>query len=115
MSNLTNLHAILTALATEYTTEHATVRVYYGAKAQLYITGTHGEHVRAILERMIAEADDLRAKLPGRALGIAKHRGYRIWNTHDDTGLCDGKRAAVTIELTEAEDFDVLRGAVASL
>lgn len=112
---LKNLHAQLVEIAARYATDVAKVSVHFGLKAQLLIDAKRGEDVREVLDRFIVAAGALRAELPGRKLGIAKSRGYRVWNLRDDSGYCVGKRAAVTIEMTEDEYFGVLSGYAASL
>lgn len=112
---LNNLHAQLTEIAARYDTDTAKLSVHFGLKAQLFIDAKRSEDVREVLARIAADADALRAELPERKLGIAKSRGYRVWNVHDDSGYCVGKRGAMTIELTEEENFGVLRGDAVSL
>ena len=112
---LASLHSQLVEIADRYATDTVKVTVYFGSKAQLLIDAKRVGDVREVLDRFIVAAGALRAELPGRKLGIAKSHGYRVWNLHDDSGYCVGKRAAVTIEMTEDEYFGVLSGYAASL
>ncbi len=110
---LQNLHSQLAEIAARYATDAAEISVHFGLKAQLFIDAKRGDDVREVLGRIAADA--LREELPGRKLGIAKRRGYRVWNLRDDSGYCVGKRAAMTIKLTEAENFGVGQGYACSL
>lgn len=119
MTNHTNpladLHTTLTGIAARYNAGAAKVTVYFGRNAFLLITARKAVDVRETLNQIIADADALGAELPGRTLGISVRRSFRIWNTHDDSGYCTGKRAQVTITMTEDEHNGVLRGSAACL
>lgn len=100
---LADLNAQLNMIAANFATDTVKVQPVYLTMAELFLTGDNANDVREVLNKFIDAAETLKRELPGRAIKVGKCNGYRIWNTRDDAGCTNGKKATIRIELTEDE------------